>query len=48
MLFDEPSRISIGISFQIVAPEYFIEFNPYLVVHTIGVLSSFLLEEVVL
>ena len=28
--------------FQIVAPEYFIEFNPYLVVLTIdGVLSSF-------
>ena len=34
--------------FQIMAPEYFIEFNPYLVVLTIGVLSSFLLEEVVL
>ena len=48
MLFDEPSRISIGISFQIVAPEYFIEFNPYLVVLTIVFSVVFLLEEIAL
>ena len=45
---ENTSEISIGILFQIVAPEYFTEFNPYLVVLTVGVLNSFLLEKVVL
>ena len=41
VLFEDTARISIGILFQIVAPEYFTEFNTCSVVLTIGVLDSF-------
>ena len=41
VLFEDTSQISIGILLQIVAPEYFTEFNPYLVVLTVGFLNVF-------
>ena len=39
---------SIVILFHCAAPTYFTEFNPYLVVRTLGVLNSLFLDEIVL